>query len=238
MTEVLQNPLPNASHQLAFSVIRVPFFLEPDYDETRPFIESNRDRLIKKWGGKQGWERQKASHDLKGRGLDAGIPHFNLDRLTGNTMASHRLIQHIGKNYGLATSEAIYDVLNEYYFVNGHSLNDRSRLAKTVALELEKVLTEEEAPSAEDLLSFLNSNEGRKEIEAALAGLREIGVHSIPKFIIAGRTLIDGAAHASTFIEVFRKIERRGKIHAGPVFAEVLGLRKEIIEKGSHHAQA
>lgn len=219
-------------------MIRVPFFLEPDYDETKPFIESNRERLIKKWGGKQGWERQKASHDLKGRGLEAGIPHFNLDRLTGNTMASHRLIQHIGKKYGLEASEAIYDVLNEYYFVSGHSLNDRSRLANTVALELEKNLTEEEAPSAEDLLSFLNSNEGRKEIEAALAGLRQIGVHSIPKFIIEGKTLIDGAAHASTFIEVFRKIERRGKIQAGPVFAEVLGLPKDIIEKGSHHAQA
>ena len=49
---------------------------------------------------------------LKGRGLAAGIPHFNLDRLASNSMASHRLIQHIGKRYGLHVSEALYDRLN------------------------------------------------------------------------------------------------------------------------------
>ena len=51
------------SPMLVFAVIRVPFFLEPDYDESLPFIESNRDRLIKKWGGKQGWELQKQRHE-------------------------------------------------------------------------------------------------------------------------------------------------------------------------------
>ena len=114
----MAHPLPGAPESLIFSIIRVPFFLEPEYDERKPFIESNRDRLLTKWGGKQGWERQKRNHDLKGRGLDAGIPHFNLDRLASNTMASHRLIQYIGKTYGLHVSEAIYDRLNVYYFVD------------------------------------------------------------------------------------------------------------------------
>ncbi len=65
MREVLSNPS-NAganSQSLAFAVIRVPFFLEPEYDESKPFIESNRDRLVKKWGGKEGWERQKHHHE-------------------------------------------------------------------------------------------------------------------------------------------------------------------------------
>lgn len=95
-------------------MIRVPFFLEPGYDENKPFVESNRDRLIQKWGGTRGWEEQKRRHDLKGRGLQAGIPHFNLDRLAANTMASHRLIQNLGKRFGLTVSEAVYDRLNEY----------------------------------------------------------------------------------------------------------------------------
>ena len=139
MQHVLSNPL-NTGSELSFSVLRVPFLLEPDYDENKKYIESNRDRLVKKWGGKQGWERQKRNHEyvlplfsityytfyiiydinyiflplfsLKGRGLAAGIPHFNLDRLASNSMASHRLIQHIGKRYGLAFSEALYDRLN------------------------------------------------------------------------------------------------------------------------------
>ena len=113
MGEVLSDPLPGAPRPVAFSVIRVPFFLEPNYDENKPYIESNRERLIKKWGGPVGWEQQKLRHDLKGRGLDAGIPHFNLDRLAANSMASHRLIQYLGKAYGLSVSEAVYDRLNE-----------------------------------------------------------------------------------------------------------------------------
>ena len=46
-------------------------------------------------------EAQKRNHNLKGRDMKAGIPHFNLDRLASNTMVSHRLIQLIGKKYGL-----------------------------------------------------------------------------------------------------------------------------------------
>jgi predicted DsbA family dithiol-disulfide isomerase len=230
--KVLSEPLV-PERPLAFSVIRVPFFLEPNYDETLPYIESNRDRLVKKWGGTAGWEEQKLRHDLKGRGLEAGIPHFNLDRLASNSMASHRLIQMLGKKYGLAVSEAIYDLLNEYYFVEGHSLNDRPRLAKVVAEKLEAML--EEPPSANQLLDFLNGNEGRKEIEAALQTLDQMGVHGIPKFIIEGRTVVDGAARSEVFVKIFREIEAKGEIHSGPLFGEILGIETGTIEAGSHH---
>jgi predicted DsbA family dithiol-disulfide isomerase len=206
---VLSNPLAGAPKPVAFSVIRVPFFLE------------------KKWGGKKGWERQKNSHDLKGRGLEAGIPHFNLDRLTGNTMASHRLIQHLGKTYGLSVSESIYDLLNVYYFVDGNSLNDRPKLASVVAAELKVLLSDKDAaPSEESLLKF----------EQALVYLDQLGVHSIPKFIIEGKSIVDGAAHSQTFVEIFRKIEARGTVLRGPVFGDILGISPEIIQQGSHHS--
>jgi predicted DsbA family dithiol-disulfide isomerase len=231
---VLRNPLADAPRRLAFSVIRVPFFLEPNYDESKPYMESNRERLVKKWGGKQGWETQKNHHNLKGRGMDAGIPHFNLDRLAANSMASHRLIQHLGKTYGLAVSEAIYDLLNQYYFVDGHSLNDRPLLAKTVADALSSMI-EDAPPSGGELLDFLNGDQGREEIEAALRALDQLGIHSIPKFIIEGRTLVDGAARSDEFIKIFREIEARGKVHAGPTFRDILGIPPEIVEQGSHH---
>jgi predicted DsbA family dithiol-disulfide isomerase len=234
---VLSNPLAGAPKPVAFSVIRVPFFLEPNYDEKRPFMESNRERLTKKWGGKKGWERQKNSHDLKGRGQEAGIPHFNLDRLTANTMASHRLIQHLGKTYGLSVSESIYDVLNVYYFVDGNSLNDRPKLASVVAAELKVLLSDKDtAPSEESLLKFLNGSEGRAEIEQALVYLDKLGVHSIPKFIIEGKSIVDGAAHARTFVDIFREIEARGAVHNGPIFGDILGISPEIIQQGSHHS--
>lgn len=213
----------------------MPFFLEPNYDENMPYIESNRDRLVNKWGGKAGWERQKASHDLKGRGLEAGIEHFNLDRLAANSMASHRLIQYIGKTYGLEVSESIYDLLNVYYFVEGNSLNDRPKLAAVVAEKLQELVQDEDALMSEnELLEFMNGNEGRAEIEQAVATLQNLGIHGIPKFIIEGRTVVDGAAHSEVFIEIFREIEKRGTVNGGPVFGEILGVSPEVIQKGSH----
>lgn len=54
MRDVLEHPLPEASKELAFAVLRVPFFLEPHADETKPFVGTNRQRLIEKWGGPKG----------------------------------------------------------------------------------------------------------------------------------------------------------------------------------------
>lgn len=244
---VLAEPLPGAPRPVCFSVLRVPYFLEPNYDEAAPFIESNRDRLIKKWGGERGWEEQKRRHDLKGRGTAAGIPHFNLDRLASNSMASHRLIQHVGKTYGLRVSEGLYDRLNTYYFVDGHALNDKPRLAKVAAEEIAQLVASEggkanaDVPPSimaeEEVLAFLQGDQGRKEIEMALQALDDLGVHGIPKFIIEGRQVVDGAAHSSVFVDIFRDIEARGEIAGEPIFASILGVDDETIQRGSHYSE-
>jgi len=54
-----------------------------------------------------------------------------------------------------------------------------------------------------------------------------LGIHGIPKFIIEGQTVVDGAAHADVFVEVFREIEARGTIANDAVFADILGVRWE-----------
>jgi len=229
---VLREPLSGAPKPLAFSILRIPYFLESGYDEKEVFVETNRERLIKKWGGIAGWENQKHRHDLKGRGLDAGIPYFNLDRKTSNTMASHRLIQHLGKKYGLAVSEAVYDLLNVYYFVDGHSLNDKPRLGRVVCELLDELLPKDSAPSDVEILEFLNGDEGKEQIVHALHALNQLGISGIPKFIIEGRTVVDGAAQSEVFVEIFREIERRGSVHSGPIFNDVLEVSDETVQKG------
>ena len=117
--------------------------------------------------------------------------------------------------------------------MEGHSLNDRPRLAAVVA-ELLSSLLKENSPSETDLLDFLNGDEGREEIMRALQTLRELGIHSIPKFIIEGKTLVDGAAGSEVFVDVFRTIERRGTVHGGPVFGDILRVPDDVIALGSH----
>lgn len=239
MYHMFSRPDSSKKHDLSFSILRIPFFLEPDYPEDVVSVGTNRERLIKKWGGKQGWEDQKRRHDLKGRGQAAGIPHFNLDRLTGNTLASHRLIQHVGKLYGLNISEGLYDKLNTYYFVDGHSLNDRPRLAKVAAEQLELLLSKQKinhtVMTETDIFDFLESDKGRDEIMKALGMLRHMGIHSIPKFIIEGTTLVDGAADWRVFVEIFTEIEERGMVQNGgkSIFGDILGVNPSIVESGS-----
>ena len=171
---------------LDFKIIRVPFFLEPDYDEKKPFIETNRDRLVRKWGGEEGWREQKKRHDLKGRGEAAGIPHFNNRRLASNTMKSHRLVQHVGKKYGLVQSEELYDRLNTYHFVEGKALNDVDGL---VELTIDVLSLQD---GGEEIRSFLEDKlePGRKEIEAAYKLTHALGIHSIPNFLVGGKFIV------------------------------------------------
>jgi len=220
-----------------FSVLRVPFFLEPDYPENEPHVGTNRQRLVKKWGGERGWEEQKRRHDLKGRGLRAGIEHFNLDRLVGNSMNSHRIIQMVGKRYGLDVSEGLYDRFNRYYFVEGHSLNDKPRLAEVTSSTLEGLLPASVTPpTVNDILSFLDGNEGRREIEEAVDTLHGLGIHSIPQFIINGDKLVGGAAEWKVFVDIFRDIIEESDEDgdsAQPVFGNILGVQPDVIQKGS-----
>eukprot|EP01051_Picozoa_sp_SAG22_P024133 SAG22_NODE_6552_length_840_cov_1.109312_1_plen_101_part_01 len=101
---------------MGFTVLRVPFFLEPDYSTEEEFGETNRVRLIRKWGGKAGWEEQKRRHALKERGREVGIQHFNLDRIASSTVSSHRLVQWITKTLGVNKAEQMYAELNSRHF--------------------------------------------------------------------------------------------------------------------------
>ncbi len=127
--------------------------------------------------------------------------------------------------------------------MEGHALNDKPRLAKVAAETLSESLakdnpTNEQAMNEEEILSFLKGDQGRLEIENALRALQQLGVHGIPKFIIEGSHIVDGAAGPDTFIHIFREIEKRGKVEHGPVFGDILGIAPELVKRGSHTAES
>ena len=130
------------------------------------------------------------------------------------------------------------DISNSFYFVEGHALNDKERVAKVAVETLSKSFTrrreQQEHPSEEDIVRFLNGDEGRREIESAVRTLRHLGVDAIPKFIIEGARVVDGAAGPETFIRIFREIEKRGAVAGGPVFGDILGVSRETLLRGSH----
>lgn len=211
-----------AGRPLSFACVRVPFFLEPDYPESESFAISNRLRLERKWGGQEQWLEQKQRHRLKERALEAGITErIDLDRLASNTLKSHRLVQWVSRTRGLAASERLYDALNVLHFVDGRKLNDTAMLAAAAAAHAGI----DEATA----LAFLDSDDGREQIEAALAVARRFGINSIPKFVVDGEVIIDGAAHADEHVRCFREIERRGFTNGRTLFADALGISPEIL---------
>lgn len=117
-------------------------------------------------------------------------------------------------------------------------MNDKPRLAKVAAESLSQSLAADNPTtpvmSEEEILEFLDGDEGRLEIDNALRALQQIGVHGIPKFIIEGRRVVDGAAGAETFINIFREIERRGEVAGGPIFGDILGISDDMVRMGSH----
>jgi len=121
---------------------------------------------------------------------------------------------------------------HSYYFVDGNSLNDKPLLAKVAAEQLRKDGID---IGEDEILVFLNSDEGREEIEMALDILHnQLGIHSIPQFIVEGSTIVGGAAGWEEFVDIFREIEDRGEVKRGPIFAGVLGVDDETLRQGSH----
>jgi len=221
MREVADNPMDEAK-PMAFNLLRVPFFLEPDYPTSAEFEETNRVRLVRKWGGKAGWEAQKARHGLKERGQEVGIERFNLDRVASNTLASHRLVQWVTRTLGTNRAERLYADLNRLHFVEGEKLNNREMLVEAA----ERVGADPEAARA-----FLDSDAGCAEIEAAQVRLRQLGVSGIPTLILGGKyQMPSGAVRAGALVDAFRQLEAQGG-EAGALFADDLAIPPHVIDE-------
>ena len=221
MNEVMTDPM-DATNPVRFSVLRVPFFLEPSYDTDERFSETNRARLERKWGGKAAFAAQKHRHRLKERGQEVGIEKFNLDRLASSTLKSHRLIQWITKNRGCEVAEAVYNDLNHRHFVDGKKLNDADMLCDAAATA---------GVDRDEAMRFLASDEGLEEIGDAQEMLQEMGIHSIPNFVIGGKVVVSGAVHAAELVQIFRRLESTGKGAPGSAFADALRIPSEMRAK-------
>jgi predicted DsbA family dithiol-disulfide isomerase len=221
MREVAAKPMV-PEDPMGFTVVRVPFFLEPDYPTDPSFEETNRVRLIRKWGGKAGWDAQKRRHGLKERGLEVGIPKFNLDRIASNTLASHRLVQWVTRTLGINAAETMYNSLNKLHFEDGQKLNNTAMLVEEAVAV---------GADAEEAREFLESEAGKPEIQAAQAKLRELGVSGIPTLILAGKwQMPSGAIGASSLVDAFRQLEEMGG-GTGSMFAEALAIPDTVMEE-------
>ena len=222
MREVSRAPL-DPKRPATFPMLRVPFFLEPDYPRSEDFEETNRVRLHRKWGGEEKFLVQKHRHRLKERGWAVGIPKFDLDRIASSTFAAHRLVQYVTKTVSVDAAERLYADLNHRHFEKGRKLNNREMLVECAA---HVGIDETEARA------FLESDEGTEEIERAQHMLDQLGVHSIPTLCVGGQHLVTAAVPHQVTVQHLRQLEAMEPDERGTgwLFAEPLGIPQHVLD--------
>jgi predicted DsbA family dithiol-disulfide isomerase len=168
-----------------------PFELNPQMPKEG--IE-RRDYRIAKFGS---WERsQVLDAQVAAAGQAEGLT-FDFEKMsrTPNTRDAHRLIW-LADQVGV--QDAVAEALFRAYFTEGRDLSDRPTMVDVVtAAGLDR-------SPAERLLA---SDEGLNQILTAEAEARELGVRSVPCFIVNGTVGLSGARDPREFLAAFEQAE-------------------------------
>lgn len=154
-----------------------PFQLNPDMPEGGM---DRRDYLEAKFGGKEAAVR--AYTPVVDHAAKAGLTlNFEAMQRTPNTLDAHRLIHWAGIE---GVQNAAVDALFRAYFVDGCDIGDTEVLADiadTIGMD------------AGVVMKLLKSDADRDAIRARDAHSRQMGVNSVPTFIVAGKHAVPGA---------------------------------------------
>ncbi|WBB73660.1 DsbA family oxidoreductase [Micromonospora sp. WMMD1128] len=169
-----------------------PFQLDPTpVTEPRPLL----DALADKFGGRDKAEGMAAhvSGIAEGTGLD-----LRFDRaVAANTFDAHRLVRFATERGRAAeTVERLYRA----HFLDGVDVGSIDTL---VTLAGEVGLDETEARR------YLESNLGRREVAADLSAAHQLGVSSVPTFVLAGKYAVTGAQEPATLLAALREVAQR-----------------------------
>ncbi|GHJ57125.1 DSBA oxidoreductase [Nonomuraea sp. TT08I-71] len=169
-----------------------PFQLDPTpVTEPKPLIEA----LGAKFGGRDKAEGMAAhvTQVAKGAGID-----MRFDRaVAANTFEAHRLVR-FATERGRAAE--LVERLYRAHFQDGIDVGSTDALAKLAA---EVGLDEAEARD------YLESNLGRREVAADLAAAHQLGVSSVPTFVLAGKYAVTGAQEPETLLAALHEVAQR-----------------------------
>jgi predicted DsbA family dithiol-disulfide isomerase len=160
-----------------------------------------KEALAAKFGGRERAEQMFANVTAVGAG--DGL-RLDFDRaIAANTFDSHRLIAWAAIQ---GTQAVMLDALQRAHFIDGVDIGSRPALASVAgAIGLD--------PAA--ALAYLESDAGADTVRADLAEARELGISSVPTFVIDEKYAVQGAQEAATLLSALEEIARRGEVDAG-----------------------
>ncbi|MFC0100744.1 DsbA family protein [Micromonospora marina] len=168
-----------------------PFQLDPTpVTEPKPLLEALGD----KFGGRDKAEGM-AAH-VTGVAAGAGLD-LRFDRaVAANTFDAHRLVR-LATEHGRSA-----EMVERLYRAHFHDGVDVGSIDALVTLAGEAGLDETEARQ------YLESNLGRREVAADLRTAHQLGVSSVPTFVLAGKYAVTGAQEPETLLAALREVTR------------------------------
>jgi len=167
-----------------------PYQLNPDMPhagmDRRAYLES-------KFGGKAG--AIAAYAPVVQRAETAGLTiNFEAMKRTPNTLNAHRLIHWAGiEGKQNAAAMTLFDV----YFTQGRDIGDAEVLAD---------IADEIGMDATTINKLLASNADEADIRARDTQFREMGITSVPTFIVAAQHAVPGAQETAMWLSVMDEI--------------------------------
>jgi len=173
-----------------FNIEWHPFQLNPDMPaggmERRAYLEA-------KFGGQEG--AVKAYAPVVEHAEKAGVTiNFDAMQVTPNTLDAHRLIHWAGIEQ---RQTLMVDLLFKAYFIEGRDIGDHEVLADLAdTAEMDAAL----------VAKLLASENDRDDIRKRDAHSREMGVQSVPTFIVAQQHAVPGAQPPEMWAKVITEV--------------------------------
>lgn len=186
----LERALTALSPREPVEVVFRPYQLDPTTPETAaPLTEY----LERRFGGRTDGMLEGVSRAAEGEGITLAWDRA----LSANTRTAHRLLQWALRERGPEVQRALANELFALHFTNGGNIADVDQLVAAAGAA---------GLDADAARAYLASGEGTRELELEFEKARELGITSVPTFVIDGRHAIQGAQPVSTFVRMLEQL--------------------------------
>lgn len=191
----LQQAMAFESDRFQFEVEYFPFELNPHLPEEGT---DYRQYLCNKFGSQSKFEEITAH--VKHVAAREGIA-FNLDKQHNypNTRNAHRIIL---MAHETDRQDEVVEAMFRAFFTDGIDLSRKENLIDIAA---------DAGLDREQVALLMQGNTGKTQIEMAEKELRDLGISSVPLFIINNKTTISGAQSVETFTRAFQDMAGVGR---------------------------
>jgi len=191
-----ESALANLGDEIAVNVTYRAYQLDPTASPGK--TEPVRGVYERKFGGPEQADRI-ISH-VSSVAADAGLEFRMDDAQRANTLLAHRLIWRAGQPDSPIAQSDVKELLLASYFTNGKNIGEPDELA---------TLMETLGAHRDEVIQFLESDDGVDEVQGELAGASQLGITAVPTYVVEGQWSIPGAQEAETFERVLRRLAER-----------------------------